>query len=225
MELLKGRIVSTVSHELKQPLTVIQGLVELLRLSLTGKEGKYAEIINNEVQRMVQFITRFLDISRLESGREHIRKEPVDMVDILRQALPLFKALAAAKGIHMKVRMPDKTTAVMLDRDLTKQSIINLVENAIKYSPPGKDVMVGLTELTSGLRIDVIDNGYGMEEGELRKIFVKFYRGKTAIDNGSRGSGLGLAFVKEAVESQGGTISVRSVPGEGSTFSLVFPTG
>ena len=125
----------------------------------------------------------------------------------------------------MKVRMPDKTSAVMLDRDLTKQSIINLVENAIKYSPPGKDVMVELTELTSGLRIDVIDNGYGMEEGELRKIFVKFYRGKTAIDDGSRGSGLGLAFVKEAVESQGGTISVRSVPGEGSTFSLVFPAG
>ncbi len=223
LEIMKGRIVSTVSHELKQPLTVIQGLGELLHLNLTGKQRKYSEIINQEVQRMAHFISRFLDISRLESGREQMKKAPVNMVELLRQAEPLFDALASTKGIRINISVPDEISLVELDSEITKQCIVNLVENAIKYSPPDSTVTVALVENAGGLKIDVIDNGYGIEVGELERIFEKFFRGKAAYDNGSGGSGLGLTFVKEAVEAQGGSVSAKSTPGHGSTFSVVFP--
>jgi len=148
----------------------------------------------------------------LESGRGQV-KIPVNMVDEFRKAMFLFETLAHAKDISMNIKVPDKTTLVTLDRELTKQCIINPVDDAISsIAPPGSGVTVALTETAGSLKIDVIDNGYGIEEGELEKKFDKFYRGKAAHEEGLGGSGLGLAFVKEAVEAQGETIVAESTP-------------
>lgn len=223
LELLKGQIVSMVTHELKQPLTIIYCMGELLQQELTGNEKTDMETINREIQRMVQFISRFLDISRLESGREEIRKETVDIMELIQETGPHFRTLADIKKAAVKIKVPEKISPVMADRELTRQCLINLVENAVKYGPEGGEVMIELDNGPNLLRIDITDNGPGIEESELGKIFDKFYRGKSAVEGDAKGSGLGLAFVKHAIEAQGGTVSVKSRPGNGSTFSISFP--
>lgn len=223
MEILKGQIVSMVSHELKQPLSGIIGYSGLLEMQLSGEEKDYAKIITRETMRMSRFINVFLDVSRLESGRQKIREIPVKLTELISETVEAVKPAADENETGIRLEMPYLVTVVLIDPDLTKQCIMNLLDNAMRYSPPGKEVVLRLTEDKEHVRIDVIDRGYGIEEGERENIFDKFYRGKSADVSQAKGSGLGLAFVKEAMDKQGGGVSVSSIPGEGSIFTLTFP--
>ncbi|MDH4100187.1 MAG: CHASE2 and HATPase_c domain-containing protein, partial [Nitrospirota bacterium] len=140
MEALKGRIVSMVSHELKQPLTSIIGYADLLGLYLTGAEKKYAEIISSESNRMNRFIHSFLDLSKLESGAIEIVKMPVDLSEMIHYVANLISPAAAGKQINVFTDGATSDERVMLEPDLTKQCILNLLENAVKYSPPDTDI-------------------------------------------------------------------------------------
>lgn len=223
MEILKGQIVSMVSHELKQPLSSIVGYSGLLEMQLSGEQKDYAKIITRETMRMSRFINMFLDVSRLESGKQEIRRIPVKLTELIRETIESVKPVADERKTAIREEMPRLVTVILIDPDLTKQCILNLLDNAMNYSPPDKEVVLRLTEEKEHLRIDVIDRGYGIRESEMGNIFDKFYRGKSAETSRAKGSGLGLAFIKEAMGKQGGSVSVISTIGEGSTFTLKFP--
>jgi two-component system, OmpR family, phosphate regulon sensor histidine kinase PhoR len=155
--------------------------------------------------------------------RQQIRKTPVQVTALAHQAAVKIQPIAKAKGIQIATELPGETDAVMIDRDLTEQAILNLVENAIKYSPPDSHVTIQVAGQPDLVRIDVADNGYGIREEDISRIFEKFYRANTELAEEVKGSGLGLAFVKEAVNAQGGQVAVMSTFGKGSIFSIIFP--
>ena len=146
----------------------------------------------------------------------------VNMNDVVREVASALKPIGDTNGITIHADIPDKTGDIVIDRDLTKQCIFNLVENAIKYSPSGKDVIIKLTSEPDHLKVDIIDHGYGIKEDDLNKVFEKFFRSSSDKTKNIKGSGLGLTFVKEVVEAQGGKLTLASVYGEGSIFSIMF---
>ena len=223
VEILKGQIVSIVSHEIKTPMTNIQGFSELLVQSLEGELNQFAGIILEESVRLTKFVNTFLDINRIEEGRQLIRKKPVHVSALIRQVAVKIQPIAKNKGLQISAEAPDETVPVLIDKDLTEQAVLNLAENAIKYSPPDGKVIIRVTEQSDSVKIDVADNGYGIREEDQSRIFEKFYRANAESAEEVKGSGLGLAFVKKAVEAQGGQVTVTSTFGQGSTFSLIFP--
>jgi signal transduction histidine kinase/CHASE2 domain-containing sensor protein len=223
MEILKGQIVTIVSHELKTPMTNIQGFSELLVQSLEGQEKKFADIILEESARLTKFVNTFLDINRIEEGRQQITKTLVNLSDLIHDTAAKIQPIAREKGITLYALAADPVRAVLIDRDLTEQCLLNLTENAIKYSPPDRDVAIRLSEQAHSVTIEVVDNGYGIREEDLGRIFEKFFRSYSETTEGIKGSGLGLTFVKEAVEAQGGQVVVESTFGKGAIFSIIFP--
>ena len=223
VEILKSQIVSIVSHELKTPMINIHGFSELLVERLEGEANSYAGIILEESVRLTKFVNTFLDINRIEEGRQQIRKTPVSLSALIRQAAVKMQPMAKNKGIHIHAETPEGLAPVVIDKALTEQAILNLVENAIKYTPPDGRVTIRLTDQPETAKIDIADNGYGIREEDLPRIFEKFYRANIELSEDEKGSGLGLTFVKEAIEVQGGQIAVSSTFGKGSTFSIIFP--
>jgi signal transduction histidine kinase len=223
VEILKGQIVSIVSHELKTPMTNIQGFSEILVQSLEGELNQFAGIILEEAVRLTKFVNTFLDINRIEEGRQQIRKARVSVSALVQQVAVKIQPIAKNKAIQVSAEAPDETAPILIDKDLTEQAVLNLTENAIKYSPPGGQVVIRVTEQPDSVRIDVADNGYGIREEDQNRIFEKFYRANAESAEDVKGSGLGLTFVKEAIEAQGGQVAVASTFGKGSTFSIVFP--
>lgn len=223
VEILKGQIVSIVSHEMKTPMTNILGFSELLVGELDGEMNRYAAIIKDESERLTRFVNTFLDINRIEEGRQRIAKTDVDLGGLVREAAAKVQPLALSRDIRVVVAAPAGTRTVSLDRDLTLQCILNLTENAVKYSPHGTEISIAVVERPNAASIDVVDHGYGIRSAELGRIFEKFYRSDAAAEENIKGSGLGLTFVKEACEAQGGRVEVQSTFGKGSTFSIVFP--
>ena len=224
VEILKGQIVSIVSHELKTPMTNIMGFSEILVEELEGEMKHFAGIIQEESVRLTKFVNTFLDINRIEEGRQQIKMVPVLLSDLLEEAALTLSPMAEKKGIKLLLqKVVDRPTPVSADRDLTKQCMINLAENAMKYSPPNREVTLQIEETEDTVRVNIIDQGYGIRNEDLNNIFEKFFRSSSEETEDIKGSGLGLSFVKEAVEAQGGQIAVTSTYGQGSTFSLVFP--
>jgi len=223
LELLKSHLISVVSHELKNPMTSILGFSEILSKNLTGKMQNFASIINRETERLVRFLNTFLDITRIEEGRQPVKLTQVNLKEIVDEVANASKPIAVMNRINIQTDVPEYIDIITIDRDLTKQCIFNLVENAIKYSPQDRDVITRLQDLNDIVRIDVIDHGYGIKEEDLGKIFDKFFRSSSEKTKNIKGSGLGLTFVKEAIELQGGQLTVSSKYNEGSTFSIIFP--
>jgi two-component system phosphate regulon sensor histidine kinase PhoR len=204
-------------------MTNIQGFSELLVGSLEGELNRYAGIIQEESVRLTKFINTFLDINRIEEGRQPIRKAPVQLSTLIQQVEIKMQPSARDKGIMLSTEIPVEPGPILIDRALTEQALLNLIENAIKYSPQDSRVIIQVAGKPDSVEINVIDNGYGIREKDQMRIFDKFYRANAELPEDVKGSGLGLAFVKEAVEAQGGQVSVKSTFGNGSTFSLIFP--
>jgi signal transduction histidine kinase/CHASE2 domain-containing sensor protein len=222
-EIRKGEMVSVVSHELKQPLSAILGFSELIMYMPGGKEKEYAGIINQEGERMSRFINTFLDISRLESGRQAPVITSVDLPELINDAVGAMTPRAKENEMVISMEIPKAMKHFMVDRDLLKQCIMNLIENAIKYSPPAKGIVVRVLDGEDQVAVEVRDNGYGIRKEDQPSIFEKFFRGSTATARGLQGSGLGLSFVKEAVETLGGSVHFESDEGTGTTFTITLP--
>ncbi len=231
MEIQKGEMASIVSHELKQPLTAILGYSDLMltaqkdpiKRGLPEDLSRDLLIVREEALRMKRFITRFLDISTLESGQYKVFPAQHGIEAVVHEAVQIVKQTAETKKIKLTMEKPPRPFLLSLDRDLTVQCLINLIENAVKYSPPDTEVVIRLILEEALLKIEIIDQGYGIEPEELDRVFDRFYRGKETKGGKAAGSGLGLAFVKKGIEAQGGTVLVRSKPGHGSIFSIAFP--
>jgi signal transduction histidine kinase len=179
--------------------------------------------INDEVKRLTRMISEYLDITRLESGATAMRTAAVRAEPLLERTLLLLDPVAGKRGIRLLRRFAPDTPPFLADPDLLSRAFENLVSNAIKYSPEGSEVIISTAADEECIAVEVADQGYGIPDADLGRIFEKFYRVPRVEDAGTPGTGLGLAFVREIAELHRGTVSVRSDAGRGSTFTLRLP--
>lgn len=222
---LKAETMRLVSHELRAPLTSIQGLSDVLRkFPVSGKDsGEMLSTIHSEAVRLNELINRFLDLERLESGAQDLQKSAVEINRLVASCVQGVMPLANEKDIKIRQINGHLLPSVQADSQLLAQAVRNLLHNALKYSPPETTVTIETVRAATELQIIVRDEGYGIPEPALERIFDKFYRLERDAASTIIGSGLGLAFVKEVAEKHGGRVFVESEEGTGSTFILSIP--
>jgi signal transduction histidine kinase len=213
-----------VSHELRTPLTAIRGYSDmLLKYDLVQDKGKqFLGTILEESDRLNKLIQSFLDIAYIESGRQKVTKTEFEVGPVFRDMVSVLDPVAAAKSIRIQAPV-DEVMQVRADRLLLYQALSNLVTNAIKYSPSGTTVRIGVSNGSGRVAFRVADEGFGIPADEAGKIFDKFYRRANKETVEQSGFGLGLAFVKEVAVRHGGEVTVESEVGKGSVFTLRIP--
>ncbi|MCC6345411.1 MAG: CHASE2 domain-containing protein [Bryobacterales bacterium] len=213
-----------VSHEMRSPLTAIQGSSELMsRYNLSDEKRKQiAQMINSESKRLARMIQAFLDVERLGEGQMELKREPFSARDVVIVCLERARPLAARKRIRLEAGELS-ADELLGDRELMEYAVYNLLTNAVKYSPPETQVLVTMRRLGERLHLAVRDQGIGMDEKELTRIGTKFYRTTAAEKSGEVGTGIGLSIVNQIVERHGGRIEVSSAPGSGSCFTIIVP--
>jgi signal transduction histidine kinase len=213
-----------VTHEMRTPLTAIQGSSELMtRYNLNDEKRKQiAQLINSESRRLARMVETFLNVERLSEGQMDLKRESFPVSETMLACIDRARPLAERKRIELRIEpLPEVTLTG--DRELMEYAFYNLLNNAIKYSPVETLVTVAGEAHGHRLRLSVRDQGIGMDEKELRQIFKKFYRTKRAEASGESGTGIGLSIVEQIVTHHGGTIEVASAPGKGSCFTLSLP--
>ncbi|WP_273702414.1 two-component system histidine kinase PnpS [Tepidanaerobacter syntrophicus] len=226
LEKMKSDFVSNVSHELKTPLTSISGFAETLLDGAYKSEENcryFLRIIKQETDRMTRLINELLYLSRIEKPDFSIPKRPVNIASVVNKAVKLLQKNIDDKGHLLNLRLPENLGPVTGDEDSVLEIIINLLDNAIKYTPEGGNITVEIEDESDFISISVADNGIGIAGDELERIFGRFYRVQGPGITSASGTGLGLAVVKHLVESLNGKISVESQLGKGSTFKVSLP--
>lgn len=220
---MKSEFVSTVSHELRTPLASVLGFTELLLYKelKPERQHKYLTMIHQEATRLTALINDFLDLQRMESGKQAYDLQKVDLFPIIEEIIEFYKINYTKHVFEISRDTPH--TYVLGDKDKLKQVFMNLLSNAVKYSPEGGRIKLICKQQDHQLIVDIADEGLGIPQDAIPHLFTKFYR----IDNTDRrqigGTGLGLAIVSEIMHAHNGHIEVKSVFGRGSTFSLIFP--
>jgi heavy metal sensor kinase len=223
------RFTADASHELKTPLTVVRAGVEraITRPDLPHDTLAGLEETLQEVNRMTELLESLLTLARADEGRAELHREPVDLRTIMQEAEETAELLAEQAGVSVDIRMPSEPVILAADRSRIRQLILNLVENAVKYTPRGGRVSVELGASDGQVLLTIADTGIGIAAGDLPHIFDRFWRVDQARTRTSErpGVGLGLAISKWIAEAHGGTIDVQSRPGRGTTFTVGFPRG
>ena len=226
---LKSNIVANVSHELRAPLASIKAYTELLLDELEGDDRdlrqRFLKVIDQETDRLTELIGGLLDLSRLEAGQFVMKKEPLQVGEVIDDTLGLFDMQAQENKISLHADIQPDLPPILADRELVNVLIKNLVGNAIKFSNEGGRVDVVAREEGANLILSVIDQGMGIPPDDLPHIFEKFYRVWSTTESGIKGVGLGLVLAKEAAEAHGGQIEVESELGVGSRFIVTLPIG
>lgn len=214
-----------VTHEMRTPLTAIQGSSELMgRYALPEEKRKQiAELIHAESKRLGRMIEMFLNVERLSAGQMELKKETFSSAALMAGCVQRALPLAERKQIRILTDAASQDTLLTGDRELMEYAFYNLLTNAIKYSPPRTQVTLAATRRHAQAYISVEDQGIGMDQKEVKKIFQKFYRTKRAEQSGEVGTGIGLSIVEQIVIQHGGTIEVMSRPGQGSRFTMLLP--
>jgi len=231
LERMKTDFVAYVAHELRTPLTTILGYATLLdqNAGTLGVERtrEMTAVIARHCRRMNRLISDLLDISRIEAGVElPVRRTSFDVKDLCERLVAEYRTqLNARPPIELEVDAPEKPVHLFADPDRVEQVIINLLSNAVKYSPEGGKITAKITTGAEGVAIEVQDHGIGMSSEQVDHLFEKYYRAPEARSRNIKGTGLGLHLVKQIIEVHGGTISVVSRPGAGSTFRVILPRG
>ncbi|WP_223591034.1 two-component system histidine kinase PnpS [Neobacillus bataviensis] len=223
LEQMRKDFVANVSHELKTPVTSIKGFAEtLLDGAMNNKETleAFLSIILKESDRLQTLIQELLDLSKIEQQGFQLAMQDLDLYTLLEEVITLLNGKAQTKGIHLELISKQQQVIIKGDVDRLKQVFINLIANAITYTPAGGEVKVILIEHGENVRIHVKDSGVGIKKEEIPRIFERFYRVDRARSRNSGGTGLGLAIVKHLIEAHHGQISVRSELGEGSEFII-----
>ncbi|MDD5428345.1 MAG: ATP-binding protein [Candidatus Omnitrophica bacterium] len=222
---LKSEFASSLSHDLRRPLTSIRMFSEMLKDNLVASDEKrreYYTAINSESERLTQLANNILDFSRIENGRKvkHLKQE--DVARLVKETVDYFQSYSLDEAHPVSISIPQGLPFIRIDASTISQAILNLLSNAAKYSDPGKAIKVSVKKRLKDLAIEVADEGTGVPKSEQKKIFRKFYRvHKDTAD--VEGSGLGLALVKYAAEIHGGRVELVSKVGEGSRFTLTLP--
>jgi signal transduction histidine kinase len=223
---LKSDFVSNVSHELRTPLALIRLYAETLelgRLSNPGKCQEYYEIIRKESERLTSLINNILDFSRIESGKKEYSFRETDVADLVRTTLESYRFEIEQNGFQFEQKIDSNLPQVWMDREAIARSLLNLVNNAVKYSATEKYLGVNLYHHNGGVNLEVVDHGIGIPPKEQAKIFEKFYRVGDPLVHDTKGSGLGLSLVRHIVQAHGGEVAVQSEPGQGSKFIITLP--
>lgn len=224
---IKSDFVSSISHEFKTPLTSIKALTERLqegKVKNVAKIKQYSSVISNETDRLTRLVRNILDFSKIEEGKKEYDFVETDIAHWMLPLIETFQSNVIEKGVKIHTQITKDISHLYIDRDALSQAINNLLDNAVKFSPDIKEVYVRITKDPENVIIEVQDKGIGISQDEINKIFDKFYQGRNALRHSIKGAGLGLTLVKHTVEAHGGKISVESKIGQGSTFSLIFPT-
>lgn len=224
MDAARRDFVAAVSHELRTPLSIIQGYTEAILDGMVTPEERhqYLTAIREEAERLRRLTDELLDLRRLETGTLKIRREEVDLGEVAERAAVRFKTQAAASRLHFQVEVAP-TSPVVGDPDRLEQVVVNLLDNAFRFTAAGGSVTLRVEPAPEGVALSVQDTGPGIAPEELPYIWEKFYRGDKARVRTTGGSGLGLAIVKQIVELHGGRVEVDSQPGRGSTFRVFLP--
>jgi PAS domain S-box-containing protein len=226
LDQLKSRFVSNVSHELRTPLAVIKLYATLARKGRPEKRNHYMQTIEQETHRLETMVENILDLTRMDRQALRVNPEVLAAEEIITQVLQVYEETAQKRSIELRNRVHGPLPKLWADKNHLIQMLTNLVDNAIKYTPRMGQVWVAAREIDSDsgrmLELAVGDTGVGIAEDEQDKVFERFFRG-TNNTSTSTGTGLGLAIVRELMALHGGTVSLKSQPGEGSVFALKFP--
>jgi PAS domain S-box-containing protein len=224
VERLKDEFISTVSHELRTPLASLRGFAELMleREFPPEKRQRFVSIIHSETVRLTNLINDFLDLQRIESGRQVYHFERAELIDLLRESIALY---GQTDGKHpLRLEVLDTLPPIQADKDRIRQVLSNILSNAIKYSPDGGEVAVGARQQGAYVEVWVTDQGVGIPHEAIPQLFSKFFRVDNSQTRNIGGTGLGLTLVKEVVEAHQGRVWVDSELGRGSTFFFSLPT-
>jgi two-component system phosphate regulon sensor histidine kinase PhoR len=223
---LKTDFVSLVSHELRTPLTSIRMFIEMLSLGRVKDPAQTTEVLSllaRETERLSGLIERVLDWARIESGRKQYRREAVKVDDVIDLALAAFRVQRLDAQLTLVKEIPDDLPRICVDRDAVGGALLNLLQNAFKYTGEDKRIVVRARQEKKRVVIEVEDNGMGIDPRDRKRIFDRFYRVDNLLTRRTEGSGLGLSIAKRIVDAHGGKISVKSEPGKGSVFGLHLP--
>jgi signal transduction histidine kinase len=223
---LKSDFVSNVSHELRTPLSLIRLYAETLelgRISTRNKHQEYYEIIRKESERLSSLINNILDFSRIEAGKKEYSFRETDMADLVRSTLDSYRFEIEQNGFQFEQKIDSNLPQLRVDREAIARSLLNLVNNAVKYSAAEKYLGVHLYRRDGDVNLEVVDHGIGIPAKEQCKIFEKFYRVGDPLVHNTKGSGLGLSLVQHIVQAHGGVVAVESTPGRGSKFIITLP--
>jgi signal transduction histidine kinase/putative methionine-R-sulfoxide reductase with GAF domain len=224
---MKSELISVVSHELRTPLTSIKAYTETLIDNVNNPSfvlhEKFLGIINEECDRLTRIVNDVLDLSRMDSGRRRLKSEIVELSQVVDEVLPTVEPQLAARGLTMERDFAPDLPGLEADPDLLKQVLVNLINNAAKFSREGTPIILHAAPAGERMQIVIEDRGMGIPPDKLSRVFERFYRVEEGGAERVGGSGLGLAIVKSVVELHGGTIRVESEVGQGSRFILELP--
>ncbi len=226
LDRLKDEFVLTASHELRSPLTSVQGFAELLMLErdrLTPKQVETVEIILDNCRHLVRLLNDLLDLARSDAGRLVIAAKPIEVAPLIDDAVRTMRARTEGSSQRLTQRVEPGLPLINVEADRIRQILVNLLTNAHEYSPEGASIEVNARRVGDEVEIAVTDNGPGIPETQLEHIFERFTRGEAGLTQRVGGTGLGLAISKSLVELHGGTIEAESTPGVGSVFRFRLP--
>jgi two-component system sensor histidine kinase BaeS len=226
LDRLKDEFVLTASHELRSPLTSVQGFAELLMLereSLTPRQAETVEVILDNCRHLVRLLNDLLDLARSDAGRLSIQPQPTEVAPLVADVVRTMRAQTEAGGQALSEAVDPGLPPIDVEPDRIRQILVNLITNAHEYSPEGASIGVSARAVGAEVEIAVSDNGPGIPEEQLERIFERFTRGDAGLTQRVGGTGLGLAISKSLAEAHGGGISAESVVGQGSTFRLRLP--
>jgi signal transduction histidine kinase len=223
---LKTEFISSVSHELRTPMSSIQSLSELLQSGKIGDEARrerLLQLLAGECGRLSRFVHNVLDFGKIEKDTKAYDLHPAPVQPLILEVAELCRSSVTSGDLNLRVEAPEEPVLVDMDQDAVRQAVLNLVDNAVKYSERGKEITLRLVGRQDEVEIQVEDRGIGIEPENRERIFEAFFRSPQAVRQDPKGVGLGLKIVKHIMDGHGGRIGLRSEPGKGSTFSLIFP--
>ena len=226
LDRLKDEFVLTASHELRSPLTSVQGFAELLMLereSLTPRQAETVEVILDNCRHLVRLLNDLLDLARSDAGRLSIRPQPTEVAPLVEDVVRTMRAQTEASSQSLTEQVEPGLPLINVEADRIRQILVNLLTNAHEYTPEGASIGVAARADGAEVEISVSDNGPGIPPDQLQRIFERFTRGDAGLTQRVGGTGLGLAISKSLVELHGGSIRAESTVGQGSTFYVRLP--
>jgi two-component system phosphate regulon sensor histidine kinase PhoR len=223
---IKSDFVSNVSHELRTPLSLISMFAETLemgRVKTDEKKNEYYSIIHSETNRLSSIVNKVLNFSRMEAGKRTFRFEASDLNELIENIFNTYRFHLQNNGFKFDFQPDNNIPLINIDTDAISEAVINLIDNAVKYSEDDKVVILRTGKENGSVFVEVEDKGIGISESDQKKIFDKFFRVSTGYVHNTKGTGLGLSLVKQIINAHKGKIVLTSSPGKGSRFRLLIP--
>jgi signal transduction histidine kinase len=216
-------LVANVSHELKTPIAAIRAHLENLLDGVERPDPATLQVMLEQSDRLTRLVDQLLDLSELESGDVPLRREPFELGPVVSQVLSEIEVAGGTGGVELRDELAAGLPPVDADAERIHQVLFNLVDNAVRFTPPGGAVTVRAERHDAAVRIEVVDTGVGIAPEHLPRLFERFYRVDQARSRGAGGTGIGLAIARSVVEAHGGQLRAESELGRGSTFTFELP--